>query len=162
MFSRFAICGMIIVLGMCPTAWAYESAGTRFGVMTASEYEYGALWGAKRPLLLDGEEILPDVKWRDSLTFIAVIPTLSSDLVLIQDNNGSECPALYYIINVSASAIKATPRFGSCSDEVVLHWTGMEVEIQMTSSGGMGKDAYIYNAEKHSLSLNGKPVTESR
>lgn len=159
MCSRLAAYSIIyIALSMLSAAWGADSAGTRFGVMAVIETEYREGFPIERHLLLEGEDILPDLKWRESLLFIAVMPTVSSDLVIVEDTNGSQCPALYYIINVSASSIKATPQFGSCSDDILISWWGDHLRIEMRSTNGWGKDTYLYDAENHVLYFDSELV----
>lgn len=159
MLYRLYVLTVVAVYCICFGAWAYDSAATRFGIMTLGPEEDSVGGPLEKRLLLEGEEILPSVKWRDSLTFLGVFPLYSSDLVLVQDNNGSGCPAYYYIIDVSAAGITATPRFRSCSDAIRVSWLAMALQIEMPSWLKEENDVYVYDGRHSGLTLNGAPVT---
>lgn len=86
---------------------------SRFGVLSTN---------LQQTLLLNGKPVNPKISGNNSLTFLAIFRNLGgnlgqdSDVVLIQNNGGTACPALYHVATITSSGIKVTPEFGTCSD----------------------------------------------
>ncbi len=63
-----------------------------------------------------GRPVPSAVQANKSLSLVARHEVGRTDVLLLQNNGGSACPARYRFITVSASGIAASPEFGTCSD----------------------------------------------
>ena len=63
------------------------------------------------------------------------------DVLLLQNNGGSACPARYRFITVSASGIAASPEFGTCSDLIYPTGDARGVTVAMPAFAGPGQRA---------------------
>lgn len=88
---------------------SYEkSFKTRYGVLTIND--------DTRTLQFKGKPVLPTVEGNNSLGIIATYELGKNDVVLLQNNGGTACPAQYIFITISTVGVRATPEFGTCSD----------------------------------------------
>ena len=93
-----------------------------------------------------------------------------SDVLLLQNTGGTACPALFRFITVSATGLRATPEFGTCSE--IIYPTFNEktgVTVAMVGFSGSSEPAAeqrkaamtktIYRLQPNGqLTENGKPV----
>lgn len=103
---------------------------TRFGSLQIDD-EHRLLY-KKRPFS-------PEIQGNNSLDVLGIYPTGNRDVVLIQDNGGTACPAQYYFISLSSHGASATSSFGTCSDLVDVKQTADAVTVTMP--GFMGEFA---------------------
>jgi hypothetical protein len=138
---------------------------TRFGTLKIND---------ENMLPFKGRPLSPEIQGNNSLSVKGNYQLGASDVLLIhvlliQDHGGVGCPAMLYFVAVSASGVKATPAFGTCSDLV-------EVEqqdggaVSVTMPGFMGpfeskaaqakaaKQEYVYLYKNGLLTENGEPV----
>lgn len=80
---------------------------TRFGTLKIDH---------KYELLYNNYSLTPEIRGNSSLSVIDVYTLEDSDAVLIQNNGGSACPAVFYFITTSDEGVKATTEFGTCTD----------------------------------------------
>ena len=80
---------------------------TRFGSLKINE-QYILLY-KNRPLS-------PTIRGNSSLSIVSTYQVGNSDVVLIQDNGGTACPASFIFLSVTSNGVKATERFGTCAD----------------------------------------------
>lgn len=93
---------------------SYEkSFKTRYGALTIND--------DTRTLQFKGKPVLPNVEGNNSLSIIATYELGKNDVVLLQSNGGTACPAQYIFITISTAGVRATPEFGTCSD--IIHVT---------------------------------------
>ncbi len=85
---------------------------TRFGPLTVNTAH---LLGFR------GQLMQPKVEGNNSLTFVRKFELKGRDVVLLQDNGGTACPALYRFVSVNRRGARVTSAFGTCSD--LLHIT---------------------------------------
>ena len=132
-----------------------KSVKTRRGIVSISDDE---------TLSFKGRPALPKVEANSSLSFVASYELDRVDVLLLQNNGGSACPALYRFITVSASGIATTPEFGTCSDLIYPTSDGQaSITVAMPTFAGPGsnkarlsKSVYRYQAGQ--VTENGKPV----
>ncbi|TDY25987.1 hypothetical protein B0G81_6484 [Paraburkholderia sp. BL6665CI2N2] len=86
---------------------AIKRADTPFGKLSAND---------NNVLLLDGKPVSPRIQANNSLSFAAQVALKNHRAVLIQNNGGTACPALYHWIILSEGSYVVSPEFGSCSD----------------------------------------------
>lgn len=139
-----------------------QNIPTRFGGMAVS---------AENVLLYKNHPLDPSVAGNNSLSVIGTYSIGNEDIVLIQDNGGSACPALYYFVTVTASTAKATPSFGTCTDLIEVNKLTDSISIRMP--GFLGpfepvqdqknamKEKHIFIFKDNVLTENGKVVTTS-
>ena len=88
---------------------SYEkSFKTRYGVLTIND--------DTRTLQFKGKPVLPTVEGNNSLSIVVTYELGKNDVVVLQNNGGTACPALYVFITISTAGVRATPEFGTCSD----------------------------------------------
>ena len=103
---------------------------TRFGALTVND---GGV------LLFKGAPLQPTIEANNSLALSEPYQIGSSDIVLVTDNGGTACPALYYFVTVTKSGAKATPAFGSCSDLIKIKRMGDSISLSMPGYAGPSK-----------------------
>src|SRR5947209_19185614 len=103
----FGVTLLLLLAGTSAPAQETNSVTTRFGALTVSDAGV---------LLFKGSPVQPTVEANDSLNLSEPYQVGASDVLLVTDNGGTACPALYYFVNVTKFGAKATPSFGSCSD----------------------------------------------
>src|SRR5450631_3214090 len=82
---------------------------TRFGALTVNDAGV---------LLFKGIPVQPKIEANDSLDLGEPYQIGDADVVLVTDNGGTSCPAIYHFVSVTRSGAKATPSFGSCRDVI--------------------------------------------
>jgi len=100
---------------------------TRFGALTVND---GGV------LLFKGAPLQPTIEANNSLALSERYQIGSSDIVLVTDNGGTACPALYYFVTVMKSGAKATPAFGSCSDLIKIKRMSDSISVSMPGYAG--------------------------
>jgi len=100
---------------------------TRFGALTVND---------DGVLLFKGAPLRPTIDANNSLDLSEPYQIGSSDIVLVTDNGGTACPALYYFVTVTKSGAKSSPSFGSCSDLIKIKRMGDSVSVSMPGYAG--------------------------
>jgi hypothetical protein len=158
---RKYIFGVTLLLLGSISALAQETKDvtTRFGALTVNE---GGV------LLFKGSPVQPTVEADNSLDLSEPYQVGASDVVLVTDNGGTACPAIYYFVTVTKSGAKVTPSFGTCSDLITVKRVGDSISVSMPVHQGpgmsrtarsrtaRGRHVYIYRAGV--VTENGKPV----
>jgi hypothetical protein len=88
--------------------------------------------------------------------------------VLVTDNGGTACPALYYFVTVTKSGAKATRAFGTCSDLIKVKRTGDSISVSMPGYRGpfeskrsqnrAARENHVFIYHAGVVTENGKPV----
>lgn len=104
-----------------------KRAQTRFGVLSIND---------DNVLLYQGHPLVPSIEGNNGLDIIRTFRLPSRDLVLVQDNGGAACPALFHLVTVSKDGATATKGFGTCSDTVKIAQGGDSVSITMPGFAG--------------------------
>lgn len=134
---------------------------TRFGVVSVREED--------NLLLFKGKPVAPAIEGNSSLSIVANYEMGQSDVLLLQDNGGTACPARFRLITVSAAGLRTTPEFGTCSD-IIYPTSDAKAGISVAMVGFMGafESAAVHNKVAMTktvyrflngqLTENGKPV----
>jgi hypothetical protein len=122
--SLIAVTALYFVVSS--VAWA-QNISTRFGALTLDEDHL---------LRFRGRPVQPKVQGNNSLTFVKTFLMGSKDVVLVQDNGGTGCPAQFHFVTVSSSGAKATAAFGSCSDLIKVARVGDSIKVDMPGFAG--------------------------
>jgi hypothetical protein len=158
---RKYIFGVTLLLFAFTGAPAQEtnSITTRFGALTVSDAGV---------LLFKGSPVQPTVEANNSLDLSEPYQVGDSDVVLVTDEGGTACPALYYFVTVTKSGAKVTPSFGTCSDLVKVKRIGDSISVSMPGYQGpfeskraqsrAARERHVYLYRAGVVTENGKPV----
>lgn len=118
-------------------------------------------------LLYNGKPLFPNIQGNNSLSILNIYHNDDSDIILIQNNGGTACPALYHIVEVSSSHdVIATSKFGSCSDLVSFKKSKQGIFVTMPGFQGpfepesnqrmaaLQKHSYLYKDGKITQSID--------
>lgn len=95
--------------GMEAVTFGYEKAvKTRFGVISVRPDD--------NLLLFKGKPIAPAIEGNNGLSIVANYEMGKQDVVLVQNDGGSACPALFRFLTITASGVRVGPEFGTCTD----------------------------------------------
>ena len=129
---------------------------TRFGKLTIND---------ENILLYKNKSFNPEIQGNSSLSHLGTYALGTKDIVLIQDNGGTGCPALLYLITLSESKVKASQPFGTCSDLIKVKATDKNVLVTMTGFQGPFESEKAQEKaarEKHLYSFNGEKIKHSQ
>lgn len=118
-------------------------------------------------LLYNGKPLFPNIQGNYSLSILNIYHNDDSDIILIQNNGGTACPAIYHIVEVSSSHdVIATSKFGSCSDLVSFKKSKQGIFVTMPGFQGpfepesnqrmaaLQKHSYLYKDGKITQSID--------
>ncbi len=131
-----------------------KKLGTRHGPVAIADDD---------TLLFRGRRVLPAVESNSGLSLVAHHEVGKADVLLLQNNGGSACPARYRFITVSASGIAASPEFGTCSDLIYPTGDARGVTVAMPAFAGPGQRAaprrrVVYRFENGHATDNGRAL----
>jgi hypothetical protein len=118
---------------------------TRFGVISISE---------ENILLFNGQPLSPTIQGNNSLSLADHNEGRQSDVLLVQDNGGTACPAQYYFVSISSTGAKPSKVFGTCSDLLKTAKKGEEILVSMP---GASED-HVFSFSDSNVLDNGKPI----
>src|SRR6266496_3306186 len=118
---------LLLLVGGSVAAQETNTVSTRFGALTVDEAGV---------LLFKGAPFKPTIEANNSLDLSKTFEIGAADVVLVTDNGGTACPALYYFVTVTKSGAKATSSFGSCSDLIKLKRMGDSILVSMPGYAG--------------------------
>ena|SRR2546425_1381502 len=158
---RKFIISITLLLFVSANALAQETntTRTRFGALTVSD---------ARVLLFKGAPVEPKIEANNSMDLSEPYQIGASDVVLVTDNGGTSCPALYYFVTVTKSGAKVTPSFGTCSDLIKVKRTGDSISVSMPGYQGpfeskraqlrAARERHVFIYRAGVITENGKPV----
>jgi hypothetical protein len=117
------------------SALAADPGKTRFGQLSV---DYGG------PLMLDDQPLQPEIRGNESIDILNVFRVGPSDVVLLQDNGGSGCPAQFMFVTLDKSGAKTSVEFGTCATAVRVRHTGTAVIVSMPLLYGHGARTYTF------------------
>jgi hypothetical protein len=130
-----------------------------FGALTVNDAGFSCSKGAP---------FQPTIEANNSLDLSEPYQIGSSDIVLVTDNGGTSCPALYYFVTVTKSGAKATPSFGSCSDLIKIKRMSDSVSVSMPGYAGpsesnraqtrAARERHVFIYRAGVVTENGKPI----
>lgn len=148
-------------VAMETVVFGYEkSVKTRFGVLSVVE---------NNQMAFKGKLIQPVIESDNSMSIVAHYEMGANDVVLVQKNGGSACPALFQFITVHAKGVQPSKEFGSCSD-IIYPQTDLASFITVAMPGFAGpfeseavqkkaaRTKLVFKYERGVVSLNGKVV----
>ena len=89
-------------------------------------------------LLFKGKPVSPAIEGNNGLNIVAYYEMAQSDVLLLQDTGGTACPALFRFISVSATGLRATPEFGTCSDIIYPTMDAKTATVTIAANGFRG------------------------
>ena len=136
-----------------------EDTLTRFGQLKINN---------ENMLLYKNRPLNPEIQGNNSLSMVGTYQIGNSDVVLIQDNGGTGCPALLYFVSISNNGAKATSPFGTCSDLIDAKQVADSISVTMPGFKGpfeskaahrkAAKEKYVFIFRGGVLTENGKAV----
>lgn len=136
-----------------------EDIPTRFGSLKIND---------ENMLLYKNRPLNPEIQGNNSLSVVGTYQLGNSDVVLIQDNGGTACPAQLYFVTASASGVKASSAFGTCTDLIDVKPMADSISVTMPGFKGpfeskaaqrkAAKEKHAYVFKGGALTENGKPV----
>lgn len=134
----------LTLVAIAATATAAETIATRFGQLKTDEYD--------TELSYKGKSI---AQGNNSIRLVKKFQVGDSDVLLMQDNGGTACPALYLFVTVSASGAKASEEFGSCNEVASVTQEGDAINVTMPGFK-MVNGVYKQSGEKTKCSFSFK------
>lgn len=161
----------MMLLMLCISSAFAERIQTRFGELSATEDMF-----SEAILLLNGQAIQPTVKSNNHFSFIKIFQIGAADIVLLQDNGGTGCPAQYRFITLSGDDITVSPTFGSCSDLIKTRQNRQQIVVTMPAfrtyeewlqmskveRRRLDAQAAVYIYENGIVYESGKPIKQAR
>ena len=136
-----------------------NAVATRFGALSVSEAGV---------LLFESVPVRPTIEANNSLDLSKPYQIGASDVVLVTDNGGTACPALYYSVTVTKSGVRVTPSFGTCSDLIKIKLSGDSISVSMPGYRGPAEskqaqrraagERHVFNYHAGAVTENGRPV----
>jgi hypothetical protein len=158
---RKYIFGIALLLLASASAPAQETTTiqTRFGALTVSDAGV---------LLFKGTPVQPTIEANNSLDLSKPFEIGAADVVLVTDNGGTSCPALYYFVTVTKSGAKVSPAFGTCSDLIKIKHIGDSISVSMPGYQGpseskraqqkAARERHVFIYRAGVVTEGGKPV----
>ena len=118
-----------------------------------------------RSLTFRGRKLRPSIDGNNSLGLNNPIRIGNTDVVVVVDNGGTACPAMYYFVTVSKAGARASKSFGTCSDLANVEQVGNSVRVSMPGFLGshQPESAQLRAAkQQHVFTLRGGVVTHRR
>lgn len=162
-----------------PSGW-YEIANAKGVYMESAVYEYEKTVKTRygtvsvreddNILLFKGKPVSPEIEGNSSLSIVASYEIGKSDILLLQDNGGTACPALFRFVTISPKGLSSTPEFGTCSDIIYPTMNSETATITITTNGFRGpfepeadkRKAYmtktVFRFANGRVTENGKPL----
>ena len=150
---------LLLFAGISAPAQETNAITTRFGALTVSDAGV---------LLFKGAPFKPTIKANNGLDLSKPFEIGAADVVLVTDNGGTSCPALYYFVTVTKSGAKVTPSFGTCSDLIKLKRTDDSISVSMPGYQGpneskraqlrAARERHVFIYRAGVVTENGKPV----
>jgi len=132
------------------TANAAETISTRFGQLKTDEYDID--------LSYKGKSI---AQGNNSISLIKKFQIGDSDVLLMQNNGGTACPALYLFVTITASGAKVSEEFGSCNEVSNTAQEGEAINVTMPGFK-MVNGVYKQSGEKMKCSFSFKSGVVSK
>ena len=154
---RSAAAAFAALLAMSTMALA-QSKDTRFGPVSVSQ----------NTLLFRGKPVVPSVVGETGLLLDRVLEIGSYDAVIVENLlGGNGCPAMFYVVSVTAQGAAASRTFGTCSeaadvsrkgDAVSLRMPTISTLAQQRAGKGDAGQMHVFVVTNGAVTDNGKPV----
>ena|SRR5437870_6609767 len=158
---RKCILGIALLLLIATSTSGQETKTiqTRFGALTVSDAGL---------LLFKGSPVQPKLEADNSLDLSEPYQIGAADVVLITDDYGTACPAIYYFVTINKSGAKLTHSFGTCSDLIKVKRIGDSISLSMPGYKGpleskraqtrAARESHVFIYRAGMVTENGKPV----
>lgn len=157
------IIGFAIVSSFASTALAQlqdsQQVVTRFGALSVNE---------DKILQFKGRPLVPTIEGNNSLDLGTAMPIGATDVVLVTDNGGTGCPAVFYFVTITRSGAKGTRPFGTCSEFADVKRRGDSISVTMPGFLGpfepraaqrrAARERHVFIYRAGVVTENGKPV----
>ena len=150
---------LLLLVGTSALAQETNSITTRFGALTIND---------AGKLLFKGNPFDPPFRPEDGLSLSEPYQIAATDVVLVTEDGGKACPALYYFVTVKESGAKVTHAFGTCSDLIKIKRTGDTISVSMPGYQGpfeskraqlrAARERHVFIYHAGVVTENGKPV----
>ena len=136
-FGSVAVACWFIALALHPSTAAAAGADgkTRFGQLSVA---YGG------PLLLDDKPIAPEIRGNESIDILDVFHIGAKDVVLLQDNGGSGCPAQMMFATIDRTGVVTSAEFGTCATVMRVRRSKDSIVLTMPLLHGHGSRRYVF------------------
>lgn len=137
---------MAVSLGLSFPMYAEEGTHvTRYGTFEIkSPAEY-----ASETLYFDKTPVQPLIEGNNSLTVEGQFKLKQDDVLIVQDNGGTACPAQLYIIKVSPNkTVTPSPLFGTCSDLIEIKQKENKIVIHMPEFMNIHTEAHHHESDR--------------
>lgn len=155
--NRPAAAAFAVLLAM-PTMVLAQSKDTRFGPVSVSQ----------NTLLFRGKPVVPSVVGEAGLVLDQVLQVGSYDAVVVENLlGGNGCPAMFYVVSVTAQGATAYPAFGTCSESADVSRKGDGVSLamptistlaQQRAGKGNAGQMHVFVVTNGAVTDNGRPV----
>lgn len=137
---------MSVSLGLSVPLYAQEGTyATRYGtfeIKRPAEYESETLYFNKKP-------VQPLIEGNNSLSVEGQFKLKQDDILIVQDNGGTACPAQLYIVKVSPNkTVTPSPLFGTCSDLIEIKQKDNKLVIHMPEFMSIHTEAHHHESDK--------------
>ena len=88
-------------------------------------------------LQFKGKPVLPNIEGNNGLSIVRSYEIGKDNVVLLQNNGGTACPALYVFVKTNAAGLRATPEFGTCSG-IIYPTSDLKNSVTVAMNGFMG------------------------
>lgn len=119
---------------------------TRYGDLTTNQHAQ---------LILNGRLVKPGVQANSSISIKESFRIGDDHIVLVENQGGSACPALFNFVAARPNGGQSYPTFGTCSDLYQVERSGDSVVVTMQ---GQGNETHRYVFANGSLTDNGKQI----
>jgi hypothetical protein len=134
-FRKLLYVSSVTAFAMVSSTAMSDVLVSRFGVL---EEIHGRLW-------FNGTPVKPYIEGNLNFNLLVRNPDLKNvDIVLIQGNGGTACPALYRIATISPSGVRMSSEFGTCSDLINFSMNGDEIVFGLPRYDRLGVQRYYY------------------
>jgi hypothetical protein len=154
---------LVVIFTVGPTALAQlqdsQEVATRFGVLSVND---------DKMLLFKGKPLVPAIEGNNSLDLGKAMSIGAIDVVLVTDNGGTGCPALFYFVTITRSGAKGTRPFGTCSEFADVKRRGDSISVTMPGFLGpfeprsaqrkASRERHVFIYRAGVVTENGKPV----
>ena len=115
---------LVFVIGFAVFAQMQDSQkiSTRFGVLSVND---------DKLLRFKEQPLRPPIEGNNSLDLGSITSMGAADVVLVTDNGGTGCPAMFYLVTVTSAGAKASRPFGSCSEFANVRRRGNSISVTM-------------------------------
>ena len=88
---------------------------------------------------------MPEIRGNESIDILDVFHMGAKDVVLLQDNGGSGCPALLMFATVDKASVVASAEFGTCATAMRVLRSKDSIIVTQPLLYGHGSKRYVFH-----------------